>query len=674
MTTPTTEPAGRYLSLGAGRQSSAIAMMSARGEFPKLDAAIFSDTGAEPQAVYDHLGRLEREVLEPAGIPLYRVSYGNLGDDLLDPDRLAMIPAYTLSPDGQQGMLGRKCTQRYKLSPILAQVRLLLGATTSKTPCRYCEATGERVAPWRARRGENTIGICSVCRGTGEIERVGQPPTGVWAEQWIGFSADEIGRVSNKGDTRYSRSRYPLIEQNMTTEQCIAYMRHHGFTSVAKSACVFCLAYETEVITSEGAKPIGSLVNDSGVGKATLLIPRPRSGWASWREVEVRSFGTQRLWKVSLGKGRSKKTVYATAEHRWKTRARNGCWSDFVTTADLRIGDVLPTSRAQTPWAGRNKALPSPFGIAAGFTFGDGTRSADGNRAASADFHGEKQELLKYFSNCTVSSEVSPSGGVTFKRVWGLPRFWKDTPALTEARGYLLGWLAGYFAADGTVSEKGQATLFSARRDHITYVRDLCYVLGVRTSPLLEKTHPAIGGPATIYSVTFNVRDLPESFWLLPHHAERIATKMATTQPRDTGWTVTSIEPTDRIEEVFCAVVPEDEMFVLADNVVTGNCPYRGNREWRQLRDTAPEDWRRAVEFDEAYRHGAGMNSDRFLHISCKPLAEAPIDRVRPSENQQIDLFDAAFEQRLEEGDPDGCSPWACRSGEPVTVPVEDVA
>lgn len=342
MTGQSPEPTLRVLSLGAGRQSSALAMMSARGELPKLDAAIFSDTGAEPQAVYDHLDRLEREVLEPAGIPLYRVSYGNLGDDLLDLDRLAMIPAFTLSPDGEQGMLGRKCTQRYKLSPILAQVRLLLGATVSTTPCRYCDATGQRVAPWRARRGENIVGICSVCRGTGEIERVGQPPADAWAEQWIGFAKEEIGRVSNKGDTRYSRSRHPLIELGMSTEQCLAYLRHHGFTSVAKSACVF--------------------------------------------------------------------------------------------------------------------------------------------------------------------------------------------------------------------------------------------------------------------------------------------------------------------------------------------CPYRGNREWRQLRDDAPADWQRAVDFDEAYRHGAGMNSDRYLHISCKPLAEAPIDRVRPSENHQIDLFDAAFEQRLEEGDPDGCSPWACRSGEPVTAPIEEVA
>ena len=37
------------LSLGAGVQSSTMALMSARGDLPKPDAAIFADTGHEPR-------------------------------------------------------------------------------------------------------------------------------------------------------------------------------------------------------------------------------------------------------------------------------------------------------------------------------------------------------------------------------------------------------------------------------------------------------------------------------------------------------------------------------------------------------------------------------------------------------------------------------------------------
>lgn len=239
--TTTPLPDLRILSLGAGVQSTTLLMLSAEGALPKLDAAIFSDTGWEPASVYEHLDRLEAEVARPAGIPIYRVNNGNLRDDVLNPNKMRSVPAYTKGPNGELGMLGRKCTQQYKLRPILEQVRLLLGAKQGEElPCRHCDGEGERVAPWRAKRGEDVVAECSVCDGLGTISRVGQPPKGVWAEQWIGFSTDEIERVSTKGDTRYSKSRHPLLELEMSRTQCDAYLKHHGWTSVAKSACIGC--------------------------------------------------------------------------------------------------------------------------------------------------------------------------------------------------------------------------------------------------------------------------------------------------------------------------------------------------------------------------------------------------------------------------------------------------
>lgn len=101
-------------------------------------------------------------------------------------------------------------------------------------------------------------------------------------------------------------------------------------------------------------------------------------------------------------------------------------------------------------------------------------------------------------------------------------------------------------------------------------------------------------------------------------------------------------------------------------------CPYHGNRQWRQLRDDSPKEWADAVDFDAAIRNGSAranaqnkeLRGSMFLHRSRIPLAQAPIDRVTRTEwaNRQGDIFDA-----IEDGDPDGCSPWTCRSGEPVT-------
>ena len=46
----------RCLSLGAGVQSTTMALMAAHGALtPMPDCAIFADTGWEPEAVYDHL-------------------------------------------------------------------------------------------------------------------------------------------------------------------------------------------------------------------------------------------------------------------------------------------------------------------------------------------------------------------------------------------------------------------------------------------------------------------------------------------------------------------------------------------------------------------------------------------------------------------------------------------
>jgi hypothetical protein len=223
-------------------QSTTLLMLAAEGRLPKLDGAIFADTGWEPDAVYEHLDRLEAEIAKPAGIPIYRVSTGSIQQDVLDPDKQRSLPAHTKDPEtGELGMLSRRCTQTYKLTPILRQTRLLLGATTSDpAPCRYCGGKGERIAPWRAKRNDMTPGPCSVCNGSGVLTRVNQPPKDVWAETWIGFSTDEITRVSDRGDTRYSRSRHPLLELNMSRTQCDAYLKHHGWTSVAKSACIGC--------------------------------------------------------------------------------------------------------------------------------------------------------------------------------------------------------------------------------------------------------------------------------------------------------------------------------------------------------------------------------------------------------------------------------------------------
>lgn len=110
-------------------------------------------------------------------------------------------------------------------------------------------------------------------------------------------------------------------------------------------------------------------------------------------------------------------------------------------------------------------------------------------------------------------------------------------------------------------------------------------------------------------------------------------------------------------------------------------CPFHGNSQWRNIRDTSPDEWQDVVEFDAAIRQGnarANANGNHllgqaFLHRSRMPLSEAPIDHVTAAEWAacQAELADAPDEQELERGVVDGCSPWACRGSE-LAVSQED--
>lgn len=193
------EPTLRVLSLGAGVQSTTLLLLAVEGALPGLDCAVFADTGWEPRRVYEHLDRVTAVAAE-AGVTVHRVSQGNLRDDSIDPaHRYASIPYFVRNADGTAGMGRRQCTSEYKLAPIGRKVRELLGAQ----------------AP--------------------DYRRV---PKGRVAEQWIGFSTDEVGRVNDRSPG-YVRHRYPLLELGMTRRDCQRFLAERGWT-VAKSACIGC--------------------------------------------------------------------------------------------------------------------------------------------------------------------------------------------------------------------------------------------------------------------------------------------------------------------------------------------------------------------------------------------------------------------------------------------------
>lgn len=222
-----TEPLDTVISLGAGVQSSALALMLANGDLdlngvdsrtilkrkagnrllvhdgalnhPRL--AIFADTGWEPAEVYEHLDRLEVALrIAPHPIEVARVSAGNIRDDVEARvngrhSRYANLPVYLKgtgnagTTDRRGGILRRQCTREYKLDPLMAELRR---------------------------------------RGYGPNNHVAS---------LVGISLDELRRV--KPGAGWQHRAHPLIDRRLARVDCAAYLAREGWTA-PRSACIGC--------------------------------------------------------------------------------------------------------------------------------------------------------------------------------------------------------------------------------------------------------------------------------------------------------------------------------------------------------------------------------------------------------------------------------------------------
>ncbi|HSK38096.1 MAG TPA: DNA primase, partial [Actinomycetota bacterium] len=326
-----------------------------------------------------------------------------------------------------------------------------------------------------------------------------------------------------------------------------------SFTVDSTRGLWHCLAGGTRVLTWEGVRPIRELAG----GTHRILA---RDG--NWVEAPFYSFGVQPLMRLVVSRNGQAKELFATAEHRWFVRDGGGQRSSReVVTRDLRPGQRLV---ARFPGTRVKRTTPSPFGIAHGITYGDGTRSGSGSMAQLDPI--KDVALLKWFPNSYTTQHEDRI------LVHHLPRAFRALPPLDESVSYLYGFLAGYLAADGHVAKDGTVMLDCASRETLEHVRAVCTRLGIGTYGVTEQVREGFPGrePSSHFRIHFANEDLTEELFLLDQHRIRYSSSPKAFARR--GWVVRSVEPTDRVEEVFCAVVKHGHAFVLEDNILTGNC------------------------------------------------------------------------------------------------------
>lgn len=341
---------------------------------------------------------------------------------------------------------------------------------------------------------------------------------------------------------------------------------HVGHILGDSEVVAHCFSGDTKFLTENGWMTFADAVDTE---QMVLNPAGGRGGFSQWTPAHVHEFGEQQLWEVKLQRNKRTKTIRATAGHRWLVRGTKG----FVTTEDLIAGHRLDSC---LPRCLIGSTTPSPFGIAHGAVYGDGTRSG---RASRITLWGDKDQCLApYFAECRQSPTKTPNG-VLGLSVSDLPGYFKDRPSLGESAGYLYGFLAGWFAADGNVSSQGQVQLCSASLEDLEFACQVALSLGIATYDIVTKTRQGYGDePSELHSVEFIKSSLRENFFLVPSHRQRF---MAASDREGSferlRWTVVSVTPTDIVEPVYCAVVPDGETFTIEGFILTGNCPFCGS-------------------------------------------------------------------------------------------------
>jgi len=286
-----------------------------------------------------------------------------------------------------------------------------------------------------------------------------------------------------------------------------------------------CFDFSTEFWTDKGLKKFSDF-NDGDV-----VTVRGKNKWV---DAKVKCFGKDRLWKLVVRKGSEIREIMTTENHRWNVKNKK-CGSyykeNLLKTKELYENLKLVSFAKRT---NVHCLQICGVGIQHGIVFGDGTKSSN-----------------KYNNTIT-----------------GLPSTWKQLPSLDMNKEYLLGFIAGWFATDGHIGKNSCMSISNKDKDVLQGLRDILFKLDITTGKIrLTRTeNPFTGEQSPLYSVSINRKGITKSFFIRDDQRERFS------NCKEMDWRVVSVEPTDKIEDVWCVVEPSKEEFTLECGILTKNC------------------------------------------------------------------------------------------------------
>jgi hypothetical protein len=315
-----------------------------------------------------------------------------------------------------------------------------------------------------------------------------------------------------------------------------------------------CFSRDTRFITSTGVKSFEDFNAGDVVG---VLSPD-----GSWQPATVRSYGRQKLYRLTFKRGRSEKVVLATRNHRWLL-------SDGRETTNIQVGDkLLPVRDTFSDFIYESSTPLERLYWAYGYVFGDGTCVRDGAGKARWSMvrlcGKDKQRFLSRFEELgfTTSSSTSLNGDV----IAYTGAYLKEVPNFGDGMELLRAFVAGYMDADGTkqtdptMSNRWKG-IQSSDEDHISFIDSAFEAVGLfitrKESLTGQPTNYGVRGETYRYGLYHNTGTRPNTFWVL-----------------------SSVEEAHE-DEVWCLEVSNTQAFVLSGGLSTGNCAYLPVDDWR---------------------------------------------------------------------------------------------
>jgi len=286
-----------------------------------------------------------------------------------------------------------------------------------------------------------------------------------------------------------------------------------------------------------------------------------RNWKGEWEEAEVKSFGIQKIVKMTLSNG---DVINTTAEHLWIQPDGNR-----LTTNDVQR--VMLSSVQKFPELDEE-------GIRHGIIFGDGYKHPKSGYTEMVIVNPKKDESLKkYFED----KEVEITVGFGAKRIYRTirttkagtkialqPKHYKELPTHYSPE-YARGFIAGLIATDGHASLGGSVLISCEGFERAKEIRKIAIAAGcvVSSVRINSKINPYNGSSRELSNIYIKPFSAPI---ILPSHKENMKDRKF--YQRELYLDVINKEYTNNYENVYCVIAPKTHTFTLSNGVLTSNC------------------------------------------------------------------------------------------------------